>query len=85
MQLEPLGPIEVASRADCVFSCLPHGVTSSIVPHLLAAERRVVDFSADYRLDNADVYREWYDTKHEDPDRLGKWVKLVREIIDQTS
>jgi N-acetyl-gamma-glutamyl-phosphate reductase len=81
LQLEPLGPIEVASRAECVFSCLPHGVTSSIVPQLLAAERRVVDFSADYRLDSADVYREWYETKHEDPDRLGKTVYGLPELF----
>ena len=81
LALEPLGPIEVASRADCVFSCLPHGVTSSMVPQLLAAERRVIDFSADYRLDSAEVYSEWYDTKHEDPQRLGRTVYGLPELF----
>ena len=35
---------------------------------------RVVDFSADYRLDNPDVFSQWYGQKHADPERLGKVV-----------
>src|SRR5580704_3959995 len=50
LRCEDLGPAAVAARADCVFSCLPHGVTSTLVPHLLSAGARVIDFSADYRL-----------------------------------
>jgi N-acetyl-gamma-glutamyl-phosphate reductase len=83
--LENLGPTEVASRADCVFSCLPHGVTASLVPALLEGGCRIVDFSADYRLDDPAVFADWYDQKHGDPDRLGKvpygLPELFREQI----
>src|SRR5437868_1355707 len=48
LRLEDLGPVAVANRAECVFSCLPHGLTATIVPHLLSAGARVIDFSADY-------------------------------------
>jgi len=32
LRLEDLGAVAVASRAECVFSCLPHGVTATDVP-----------------------------------------------------
>src|SRR3982751_533856 len=41
---------EIATQADCVFSCLPHAASAEIAMRLLAAGTRVVDFSADYRL-----------------------------------
>lgn len=85
--LEKMSPAELAARADCVFGCLPHGVSASVVPQLLEAGTRVVDFSADYRLDSPEVFAAWYNQKHPDPDRLGKVVyglpELFRErIID---
>ncbi len=71
IRLENLQAEQVADRADCVFSCLPHGASATVVSKILGADTRVVDFSADYRLDNADVYAEWYGQQHCDPDRLG--------------
>src|SRR5688500_14396614 len=56
LKCEDLGPVAVASRAECVFSCLPHGVTTTLVPHLLSAGARVIDFSADYRLKDPAEY-----------------------------
>lgn len=81
LKLEDLGPKQLAERADCVFSCLPHGVTAEIVPELLAAGLKIVDFSADYRLDDAATYQEWYDHKHPDPTRLGKVVYGLPELF----
>ena len=60
LPLEDLGPDEVGKRADCVFSCLPHCASAEIVPQVLAAGAKVIDFSADYRLDDAATYLEWY-------------------------
>jgi len=83
--LEKLTPQEVAARADCVFCCLPHGASSSLIPALLDGGTRVVDFSADYRLNDPDVFAKWYDQKHTDPERLGKvpygLPELFREQI----
>src|ERR1700730_12801182 len=50
LRLEELAPEAVAARADCMFGCLPHGVTASLVPRLLTGKTRVIDLSADYRL-----------------------------------
>ncbi|NLZ00710.1 MAG: N-acetyl-gamma-glutamyl-phosphate reductase [Pirellulaceae bacterium] len=72
LQMQDLSPAEVAARTECVFSCLPHGVSASRIPALLDAGCRVVDFSADYRLGDGDVFAEWYGQRHPDPGRLGK-------------
>ena len=81
LALEDLGPVAVASRAECVFSCLPHGASATVVPQLLAAGTRVVDFSADYRLDSAADYSEWYSIKHPDAERVGKVVYGLPELF----
>jgi len=81
LRLEDLSPAEVAARADCVFSCLPHGASAAVIPALLDAGRRVVDFSADYRLNDAEVYAQWYGQKHADPARLGKVVYGLPELF----
>jgi N-acetyl-gamma-glutamyl-phosphate reductase len=81
LRLEDLSPAEVAARANCVFSCLPHGASAAVVPHLLDAGARVVDFSADYRLNDAEVYNQWYGVKHPDAQRLGKVVYGLPELF----
>jgi N-acetyl-gamma-glutamyl-phosphate reductase len=81
LRLEDLSPAEVAARAECVFSCLPHGASATVIPHLLDAGSRVVDFSADYRLNDAEVYAQWYGQKHADPQRVGKVVYGLPELF----
>jgi len=81
LNLEDLTPQEVAARAECVFSCLPHGASASVIPALLEAGCRVVDFSADYRLNDPEVFARWYGEKHHDPQRLGKVVYGLPELF----
>jgi N-acetyl-gamma-glutamyl-phosphate reductase len=83
--LENLPMAEVAQRADCVFSCLPHAASAASVRELLELGCRVIDFSADYRLRDPVVYRRWYDIEHPDLEHLGEAVyglpELYREAI----
>ena len=78
--LENLSPAEVAQRADCVFGCLPHAASAAVVRELLAAGCRVVDFSADYRLDDPEVYAKWYGVEHPDPKRMSTTVYGLPEL-----
>ena len=64
LRLENLEPIAAAARADCIFSCLPHGASAGAVAQVLQTDTRVVDFSADYRLNDPKVYEQWYGQKH---------------------
>ena len=81
LELEDLEPEEVGRRADCVFGCLPHCASAEILPRVLAGGARVVDFSADYRLDDAGSYLEWYCHEHPDPGRLGGTVYGLPELF----
>ena len=79
--LEDLTPEQVGSRAECVFSCLPHCASAEIIPKVLAAGAKVIDFSADYRLDDAATYLEWYGHEHPDAARLGQTVYGLPELF----
>jgi N-acetyl-gamma-glutamyl-phosphate reductase len=72
LPLEDLSVAEVAQRCDCVFSCLPHGASAKVAKPLADAGLKVVDFSADYRLHDAQVYTQWYGETHADPERVGR-------------
>jgi len=81
LPLEDLSPEEVGSRAQCVFGCLPHCASAEILPRVVAAGAKVVDFSADYRLDDAATYLEWYGHEHPDAARLGHTVYGLPELF----
>ena len=81
LPLEDLTPEQVGSRAECVFSCLPHCASAEIIPKVLAAGATVIDFSADYRLDDAATYLEWYGHPHPDAGRLGQTVYGLPELF----
>jgi N-acetyl-gamma-glutamyl-phosphate reductase len=81
LPLEDLEPEEVGKRADCVFGCLPHCASAEILPRVLAAGAKVVDFSADYRLDDSGTYLEWYGHEHPDAGRLGGTVYGLPELF----
>jgi N-acetyl-gamma-glutamyl-phosphate reductase len=83
LRLEDAPYESVARRADCVFCCLPHGVAAAAASQLLGAGTRVVDFSADYRLNDAETFTQWYGEKHPDPQRLGKVVYGLPELFRQ--
>lgn len=69
--VENLTVEQVAERCECVFCCLPHGASAESVKHMLDKQVRVVDLSADYRLQSPAAYERWYGSPHPDPERLG--------------
>jgi len=56
--------------ADAVFLALPHRASAPIAKIALNADVRVLDLSADLRLDTAERYEQWYDTPHPHPELL---------------
>ena len=55
---------------DVAFLCLPNGASGALAAKAVAAGVRVIDFSADLRLDSADVYAKWYKQEHPAPHLL---------------
>ena len=61
---EPSVPALLASGAEFFFLALPHGLASEFAGPLFDAGRRVIDLSADFRLRDAETYREFYGESH---------------------
>ncbi|MGI6119971.1 MAG: N-acetyl-gamma-glutamyl-phosphate reductase [Desulfosporosinus sp.] len=49
---------------DVLFCALPHGLTAARMESFLERGMRVIDLGADFRLNSANVYEEWYKIKH---------------------
>lgn len=64
----------VASGAEAAFLALPHGVSVEYGRTLVEAGVRVIDLSADFRLNDPAVYEEFYGKAHVDPE-------LMREAV----
>lgn len=74
-------PTELAGKCDCVFSCLPHTASAEYVGQLLSHGTRVIDFSADFRLNDLETYEHWYQVKHPYPALVGQTVYGLPELF----
>ena len=70
---------------DVVFFATPHGVAMNQARELLAANVRLIDLAADFRLQDVSVFEKWYKVAHECPDILAEsaygLVELNRSAI----
>jgi len=65
---------------DVVFFATPHGVAHALAGELLAAGTRVIDLSADFRLQDADEWAKWYGQAHGAPELLPEAVYGLPEV-----
>lgn len=65
---------------DVLFCALPHGLTASRTSAFLARNMKVIDLGADFRLNSALVYEEWYKLKHPAVELLASAVYGLPEI-----
>lgn len=75
-------PLEdgVERRADLVFSCLPHTKSAEVCLRFHERKIRVVDLSADFRLQNQNDYKAWYGMNHPDTEVLKSAVFGMPEL-----
>ncbi len=78
--IEPDMDAVAASGAEIAFLALPHGVASEFAIGLLARGLKVIDLSADFRLDDPAVYQEFYDHPHPAPELLKESVYGLPEV-----
>ncbi len=71
---------EVAEQADFVFAAVPPHSAMKMIPPLLEAGSKVVDLSADFRLDSAEVYEDWYKCSHSARQYLEEAVYGLPEV-----
>ena len=70
---------DLCQRADVIFTAVPHKTAMNVVPEILAAGKKVIDLSADFRLRDVNVYEKWYEP-HSSPDFLQEAVYGLPEL-----
>jgi N-acetyl-gamma-glutamyl-phosphate reductase len=70
----------LACDAEFVFLALPHGLSREFAVPLIEGGKRVIDLSADFRLRDADIYREFYGEEHGAPHLLSEAVYGLPEL-----
>lgn len=68
------------SDVDVVFTALPNGLVFELAQLALEKGIKIIDFSADFRLDDPDVYEEWYKTEHTAKELISKQVYGLAEL-----
>lgn len=85
LECESLDIESLSDKADVFVTCLPHGISKSVIPQLVKKGKRVVDHSGDFRFKDFKTYEKWYNLKHEMPELLKESVyglpELYREEI----
>lgn len=65
---------------DVLFLCLPHKTAARHIEQYAALAPVIIDLSADFRLQDANAYREWYEEDHPAPDWLSRFVYGLPEV-----
>lgn len=86
---EPNVELEWATSCDIVFLALPHGVAAEFAIPLLKKGRKVIDLSADFRVRDPLIYKDFYAHDHPAPELLNQAVyglpEFYRERIKSAS
>ena len=73
-------PSAELEKCDVLFLCLPHGQLMSRLDEFELHAGMLIDLSADFRLQNAADYQDWYGKPHACAERLGDFVYGIAEL-----
>jgi N-acetyl-gamma-glutamyl-phosphate reductase len=71
----------LATPMDAAFLCLSHGEGMQIAARLLEMRVRVIDLSADFRLQSTEQYEKVYGVRHQAPNCLQDFVYGLPELF----
>ncbi|MDR3256615.1 MAG: N-acetyl-gamma-glutamyl-phosphate reductase [Endomicrobium sp.] len=80
LKIETFDAKQISDQCDIVFLALPHAVAFEVVPHILKNEVKVIDLSADFRLNKPEVYEKWYKVNHTVKEYINKAVYGLSEL-----
>jgi N-acetyl-gamma-glutamyl-phosphate reductase len=89
VKCENFSVFKASEQCDLLFLALPHTVSMDVVPAFVKKNKMIVDLSADYRLKNTGIYKQWYHKTHKDKKNISKFIyglpELYREKIKKAS
>lgn len=72
--------LEVLSDCELIFFATPNGTAMKMTPQLLAANKRVIDLAADFRIKDVETWQQWYGEKHACPELVDEAVYGLPEL-----
>ena len=72
--------VEQLKECDVVFFATPHGVAMKHAEALVAANTKVIDLAADFRLQDLEQFEKWYGLEHACPEILKESVYGLSEL-----
>lgn len=76
----PIDVQSICNDSDVIFFGLPHKTSMEMMPEFANSGKKIVDLSADYRLDTAALYKTAYGVDHRDAARLTDFVYGLPEF-----
>lgn len=73
----------IGKTCDVAFLAVPHGTGMEIASQLLEQGIKVIDLSADFRLNNPMTYSQWYHLEHKAPHLLSEAVYGIPELNEE--
>lgn len=80
LKFEALNKEALLHKADVFFLALPHSSSAEAGDYFFSKGKKVIDLSADFRLEDPAVYEQWYKTKHHYGQTLKNAVYGLPEI-----
>ena len=72
--------LENLEPCDVLFLALPHGSSSGAIEKYTGLAGKIIDLSADFRLNDPAEYRKWYGHDHPAPARLNEFIYGLPEL-----
>ncbi|SES75675.1 N-acetyl-gamma-glutamyl-phosphate reductase [Salinibacillus kushneri] len=82
-QLEALDVDKVASQVDFLFFATPARVSKDWLPSFTQKGIPCIDISGDFRLNNPDVYKQWYQAEHTNAEYLSEAVYGLADVYPE--
>lgn len=76
--------VETLSQCDLVFFATPNGTAMTMAPELLAANVKVIDLAADFRLREVAIWERWYQMQHAAPEVVAQAIYGLPELYKDT-
>ena len=72
--------ISELENCDTIFLCLPHGNSNKSISSYAALANQIIDLSADFRIKDDNLYKDWYGNIREDSEFKNKFIYGIPEL-----
>jgi len=72
--------IDELESCDLLFIALPNGKSMALMPRFFEVAPRIIDLGADFRLNSAEVWQQWYGNQHQTPELIKQFIYALPEL-----